>query len=108
MADWWASLPENGAGLLPTQFQVSPPAVPRMAPGGVESSTQLVAPAPMVIALLFVLVTGGGVFVPVTGGGVLVPVTGGGVLVVVTGGGVLVTMAEAGAVPVSSQVARPL
>src|ERR1700722_10990882 len=44
MADWWASLPEYGAGLLLIQFQESPPAAPRMALVGVESSTHVIGP----------------------------------------------------------------
>src|ERR1700722_3749521 len=83
MADWWASLPEKGAGLLLIQFQVSPPAVPRTAPVGVESSTQDIRPAPEGAELV---VTGGGLFV-VTGGGVFV-VTGE-VLVSVIGSGLM-------------------
>src|SRR5438045_1739267 len=102
MLDWWARVPEKGAGLLLTQFQESPPALPKIAPAGVASSTQAVLTTTFVV--VFVLVTGGGLFV--AGGGVLVLVTGGGVLVSVTGGGVLVARSPV-AVPARSQVARP-
>src|SRR5690349_5638185 len=62
MADWLATVPDSGEGLLLTQFQESPPAEPGTAPAGNESSTQLTA-----------LVIGGGLLVlvpPPPGGGV--------------------------------------
>src|SRR3954465_6014691 len=40
IVDWWAFVPENGAGLLVTQFHVSPPVVPAKAPAGSASSIQ--------------------------------------------------------------------
>src|SRR4051794_27567954 len=104
MSDWWARWPEKGAGLLVTQFQESPPALPSTAPAGVASSTQAVLTVTLGAGVL-VLVTGGGVLVMVMGGGSLVTVTGGGVLVSVTGGGVLVIAKVV--VPARSQVARP-
>src|SRR5512140_746223 len=41
MLDRVESFPEKGAGLLPTQFQVSPPSDPVAAPAGSASSTQV-------------------------------------------------------------------
>src|SRR5947207_9267619 len=42
MADWFARLPRNGAGLLATQLQESPPSEPGEAPAGRASSTQTI------------------------------------------------------------------
>ena len=49
-------LPENGVGLLLTQFQLSPPSVPGTAPAGRLSSTQTTALELLLVGVLVAVV----------------------------------------------------
>src|SRR5579884_364458 len=109
--DWFATVPENGVGLLLTQLHESPPSAPVCAPAGTASSTQSTKFAKSVVMVVVTTLLVEPVLVevvPVLGPELVeVPVP----LVEVITGLVVLVRVERGWVnvplPASSQVARP-
>src|SRR5579884_3393587 len=95
--DWFATEPENGVGLLLTQFHESPPSAPVCAPAGTASSTQ---------STKFVMPEV--VLVDVRPGSPLVEVPGPVFVVVLPGPELVVVVTTSVPLPAASQVARPL